>query len=372
MQAIGSTSSIRPKVKSEPKSSQFNLSIYLTRPQNEFDIEDFEKFAIDRLQVLRRIEVLKARGASNNKLEEEVIKAEKKHFGRGSEQKDLLSHYILRMAFCRTEELRRWFLTNECELFALRLKNSKPSEIDDFLEKNGLGYEPISNSEKERLCAHLTSLTGIMATEYYRVPFIQVPMLVGKREVFLEKGFAYVSRDKITSLVAGKFRASLSKSLTLAAATTHRDNRVGPILDGLSKVGYRYGFDKNTANEDNDSEKVLNIFSDYLTKNMGHSSLKTKPAGVSKMFISTGSRRANERDKTCPIAGRCHKSNTQKYTVFFDTSVMMQGCWDGVCQATNRHVYYQIREGRCIPCGWDPPQPVFGTNTKPTLQPVTP
>lgn len=43
------------------------------------------------------------------------------------------------------------------------------------------------------------------------------------------------------------------------------------------------------------------------------------------MFMSTGTRKANERDRTCPIAERVHKSNTQKYTIFFDTQVMMQG-----------------------------------------------
>ena len=32
-------------------------------------------------------------------------------------RKDQLSHFILRMAFCQSEELRRWFLTHESLLF---------------------------------------------------------------------------------------------------------------------------------------------------------------------------------------------------------------------------------------------------------------
>jgi DNA primase large subunit len=31
--------------------------------------------------------------------------------------KDVLSHFFLRMAFCQTEELRRWFLSQESALF---------------------------------------------------------------------------------------------------------------------------------------------------------------------------------------------------------------------------------------------------------------
>jgi len=290
-----------------------------------------------------------------------VLRADKKYFPRGSAEKDLISHYILRLAFCKTEELRRWFLRNECQLFSMKLSKCEQHEVDSFLEEIGLGYTPIIQSEKDRLRSQLMALPADLnplqfsSMDYYKVPFSEVLPLVATRKVFLEKGFAYVSRDNISSVLVGRFRSSLSKSLTIASASFVQDDRIGPILKGLSQVGFRYGFDdKNQAGDKNDAEVVLNIFQDYLT-NMGHSGLKTKPSGVSRMFISTGSRRATEQDRTCPIAGRVHKSNTQKYTVYFDTNVMMQGCWDGDCQAKNRHIFYQIQDGECVRCGWDPP-----------------
>lgn len=40
--------------------------------------------------------------------------------------RDTISHYVLRLAFCHTEDLRRWFLAQECELFSWRF-NAMPS-----------------------------------------------------------------------------------------------------------------------------------------------------------------------------------------------------------------------------------------------------
>jgi len=40
--------------------------------------------------------------------------------------KDHASHFVLRLAYCRTEELRRWFLTHESELFKARFSDEPP------------------------------------------------------------------------------------------------------------------------------------------------------------------------------------------------------------------------------------------------------
>jgi len=353
------------------------LSFYESPPSADVDIETFETYGIARLQVLRRIDVLQARGVKGDKFDKEINKADLEQLfngnNNGSNSKDHISHYILRMAYCQTEELRRWFLTNESILFKIRFKTSKASDVDNFLRERKLllKYPPISYEEKMRLKPKLIGLDdGSASTEfnynnsdYYKVPFMDVLQLVSRRGVYLEGGYAYVSRTKILSIVEGKFRTSLSKNLAHAYQMQFKwssDTRIGSIVNRLSKVAFQYGGSTGKAigggNGTLNSHAVSQIFVDYLTSVMGHSDPKMKPAGVNKMFVSIGTRKPNTADKTCPIVNRVHKSNTQKYTIFFDTLVMEQSCWDGCCQATNKHVYYQIRDnGRCVKVGWNPP-----------------
>ena len=98
--------------------------------QHEISLHEFEQFALDRMRVLKAIDAAKARGMKPDEMKELIDKLLVQYIPlRDSNlpeleedlRKDQVSHYILRMAYSRTEELRRWFLRQEELLFSERL-----------------------------------------------------------------------------------------------------------------------------------------------------------------------------------------------------------------------------------------------------------
>ena len=60
---------------------------------------------------------------------------------------DNISHFICRLAYCRNDELRKWFLTQESRLFNLRLQATDSQKIKEIIINNfGLNYETVNEN----------------------------------------------------------------------------------------------------------------------------------------------------------------------------------------------------------------------------------
>jgi DNA primase large subunit len=241
----------RSTARAEVPSQRVTVSLYEKPPREEMTLEEFEVFAVDRLKVLRTIDALRQKGFKPKELEAELAPVVRELLPLASAgpqapsdaRKDSVSHFILRLAYSRSEELRRWFLTQECALFRHRLSRLRGDGFARFLREHGLKFEEVPDSERD---ARVTSLARIKNYEnvpaqtatYYRVPFLEAIDLIGRREVYLEKGYAYVPQAKLHSIVVSRFRASLSRSLAKASgslAAAAADPRLGPLLTNVEK-----------------------------------------------------------------------------------------------------------------------------------------
>ncbi|KAB1207746.1 putative DNA primase large subunit [Morella rubra] len=181
--------------------------------------------------------------------------------------KDIISHFVLRLVYCRTEELRKWFISMETALFQYRCRLesaeaqvgsayyaalSSPflSDSDPLLELQrslmsefDLPYKAVSHAEFQIAISSLVHYFYLalfmLSPTPMKVPFEEVPELVAGRKVFVHRGHAYVAMNQVVSLVSAQFRSHLSKALVLtnrkwtSIIREQEKDRLTPIVEAL-------------------------------------------------------------------------------------------------------------------------------------------
>ncbi|PWZ03616.1 DNA primase, large subunit [Testicularia cyperi] len=236
------------------------LNFYGLPPIHEVTIEQFESWAIDRLKVLAEIESSQARNRTYGETKDAVNLLAKKllplHANTASNIVDLLaertkdhvSHFVLRLAFCRSEDLRRRFVKAESLLFRLRFETDDAAEREDFMRSLNLDWHAVSSEEKNRYRQQLIATHPKMANTFesetfFKVEWTRVTDLVEKRRVFMRGGHAWVPIKEQSSLVLAEFQSRLNRDLEMTARALPRldeDDRLLPVLSHLS-MGFLAG-----------------------------------------------------------------------------------------------------------------------------------
>ena len=257
---------------------RIKICVYDKPPQGELSLHEFEQFALDRMRVLKAIDAAKAKGAKADELKETIDKLCAQFLPLRDSvlmeleedlRKDQISHYILRMAYSRTEELRRWFLRQEEALFkhrfnaldakgrteAMRMLQGSSSvkgevplatidedEYRDLVTPKGNAIMQVfgsTNMNDDPKNPDFFSKSQRPWEHIYKVPFEQVMDLIAQRkvcrrqractralartstanltamracfQVFLKGGEAYVISKDLASVVLTSFRARLSR-----------------------------------------------------------------------------------------------------------------------------------------------------------------
>uniref|UniRef100_A0A182KAN8 DNA primase large subunit n=1 Tax=Anopheles christyi TaxID=43041 RepID=A0A182KAN8_9DIPT len=214
-----------------------NVCFYLIPPIVDLTIDEFEKLALERLKMLRLLEQVTAKNPKvSSEAWRDAVLAEVNHEGlrtyaklargnlnddasKAARRRDYLSHFILRFAYCRSEELRRWFVAREMELFKLKFGALSMRDVKDFLEVYELDYKPLSDEEKldisEHLCASTYNQTRLKVEthDFYAVHFTEVLNLVRDRKCFLKGGVAYITPDHFAHVIGKKHQQLIEDGL---------------------------------------------------------------------------------------------------------------------------------------------------------------
>ncbi|RZC43107.1 DNA primase large subunit [Asbolus verrucosus] len=233
-----------------------NLSMYSEPPSNNISLSEFEDMALERVQLFRIIEqaALKGQKAYSDEwkkcIREDLSKAGLKRFLRlmdGSctsseldyqaRRVDHISHYILRLAYCRSEELRRWFLNRELEWFRLRFTYQSHESIKNFLQINNFIYTPITNNEKSSLREELTTST----VYYRRLPMFDDdridPLLVNLHHIHTGNNYYTVDEDK-DAVDPAKLDSYSKKHFPLCMRHMHETLRATHHLKHQCRLNY--------------------------------------------------------------------------------------------------------------------------------------
>ncbi|KAH9504634.1 DNA primase large subunit [Bulinus truncatus] len=247
-----------------------HLQLYSEAPTDTISLQEFEELAVERLKVLKAVETI---GITHQKgtekyiqlLEKEITATKfkdcfirKKTLSVEEElenrKRDHMSHFILRLAYCRSEDLRRWFLLQELDLFRYRFQLENSQSRTEFLVCNNLKYKPVDKDEQAEVTREMDGSDHLTNSnkEYYKVPFIEALDLVRNRKVFLRAGYVYVPQEDLVSILLSVFRTQLSHAMAItsrALPAMEEDGRLLPMLCGLSKryLGQDYSAKKQNA-----------------------------------------------------------------------------------------------------------------------------
>ena len=139
-------------------------------------------------------------------------------------KKDHYSHFILRLAFSPTEDLRRRFTRLESQLFKLRFQDNDMRDRQEFVESLDFEWEKVSDSERREFSAELLAVNPPTRKQeddgWFKVDWEKVPELVDSRRVFLRRGKAFVPAREQTSMVVSEFGRRLDQALEVSHRST--------------------------------------------------------------------------------------------------------------------------------------------------------
>ena len=269
--SLGLVTAAQAAEKAVEEQQRHFVNLYLQYPKGEITLELFEQYGNNRKRVLQGIDEAQVKGVKwtdmpayiENLLRQHMPEPRRLAEVEEARAIDCVSHFILRMAYSRTPELRKWFVRQEEVLLRYRFNRA-----DEQVRRGCMdGLQSIDETEFSMFADELLAVFGWRDvgqdadkqqcfkdeakpwTHIYKVPFEQVADLVRHRKVFLRRGWAYMLSNDAASVVVTAFRQRLSRALLICSdhyaenVQNQEDERLAGLLPTLTErpVGLVYG-----------------------------------------------------------------------------------------------------------------------------------
>ncbi|CAK9004530.1 unnamed protein product [Durusdinium trenchii] len=290
------------------QSDDLGVTFYKYPPNAEVSVRQFEDYTASRLKLLHaidracnsqelRLEQMKdsIRPKLGNEFREsglelvypetkarmETFRLEKVEF----QSRDSISHFALRLAFCKSRDAREWFLRQEQRLFVLRFEALNAEAREAFLGSEGIECNRFVETEGEKMTLKMlqrctpgakiwVEKSGTKVPEFdqtfYVMPFRAVPeKLISGRRVVLQRGKAYVPASLLKLVITKRFKENLAEALEVAFHGQHAalmDPRVGGFLRVLQDYGLQLVAGPRSSSEEPREKLSLQNFEELLPR----------------------------------------------------------------------------------------------------------
>jgi len=282
------------------------VSFYAETPDLEMRVREFEELTCDRLKVLHAFDRLCGYETSlmaipdmkgkilpelrNSRLDLvapvpgkfEEYPSLKADFRR----RDAISHFALRLAFCKTRDAREWLLRQEQRLFVLRFDALSLTAQEGFMIKLGVpctrfdqarwaGKLTLEDLQKYTSGAKIWREQGaqppfVYDTVFYEMPFFEIhPSLISLRKVVIIQGKAFVPSSALKLILAARFKEHLNAGLDTAfqcLPDVLADPRVGGFLRLLQDHGLQLLVAPKSGSEEPGEKLDLANFEEFLIR----------------------------------------------------------------------------------------------------------
>ncbi|EUD67933.1 DNA primase large subunit [Plasmodium inui San Antonio 1] len=204
---------------------------------------------------------------------------------------DLLSHYILRIAFAKDKEKQQWFLKQELKLFIFRLNELKNINVLNshnlgeserglihLLKREDLNYEflskPVISSfgAKDEAWEKYTSFIPNRDTieKVFKIPFFpDAYFLIKDHKVCVDKAIAYVPDIYLDAILVTQFKINIKESFKhldqneKLLLNVQNDSRISSFLAALPKAYVAKDYRQNYEHTQETRLMPQNLYSVY-------------------------------------------------------------------------------------------------------------
>lgn len=213
------------------------MAFYVKPPKGVISQIKLRQYAEKRLRFLSDIVKYKNDDESMQQLIESISTVYQSECLIDGSVSDRISHFILRLIFCKDVLRAEWFIDAECVFFKLRSDKNCWSDKINFLNqaeshaKQIIKSPKLSNSHQEVLLT-LISVSKLMKNRFIpsiiKVPFQHALTFVQQREFPIEKGQILFPVERIDDLLESLHR------LTLCEGISHMKNM--PFINNDSRI----------------------------------------------------------------------------------------------------------------------------------------